>query len=231
MIRWPGRIPVGRVSEEIVHGVDLFPTIARLTRASVPADRPIDGVDQSTLFLGTSETSAREGIPIWCADRLQAVKWRQYKVHFYQQDTMVSPAVKLPLPFLFNLYTNPREDEDKPALDTWVIGSVLKIVAAFEESVKKHPLIRWARQTRIDRPEAHDDARWGRSAKWKVRQRRCVTLPIWLTLPFENMAVAGHRESRPCHDDSPGRRTCGVIVWRGLASWKLTEESGARPAD
>jgi hypothetical protein len=28
-----------------------------------------------------------------------------------------------------------------PTLDTWVIGPVRKIVAAFEESVKKHPLI------------------------------------------------------------------------------------------
>jgi hypothetical protein len=38
------------------------------------------------------------------------VKWRHYKVHFYQQETMVSPPVKLPVPFLFNLYTKPQED-------------------------------------------------------------------------------------------------------------------------
>ena len=54
---------------------------------------------------------------------------------------MVSPPVKLPVPFLFNLYTNPQEDENKPALDTWVIGPVLKMVAEFEESTKKYPLI------------------------------------------------------------------------------------------
>jgi arylsulfatase len=141
MIRWPGRVPAGRVSDQIVHGVDLFPTLASLAGASVPNDRPVDGVDQSSFFLGKTDASAREGIPIWCAERLQAVKWRQYKVHFYQQDTMISPPVRLPIPFLFNLYTNPREDPDKPTLDTWVIGPVLKIVAAFEESVKKHPLI------------------------------------------------------------------------------------------
>jgi arylsulfatase A-like enzyme len=141
MIRWPGRIPAGRVSDEIVHGVDLFPTIARLAGASVPGDRPIDGVDQGAFFLGTAAKSGREGIPIWCADRLQAVKWRNYKVHFYQQDTMVSPPVRLPVPFLFNLYINPREEEDKPALDTWVIGPVLKIIGEFEASLKRYPLI------------------------------------------------------------------------------------------
>jgi len=141
MIRWPGRVPAGRVSDQIVHGADLFPTLARITGASVPNDRPIDGVDQSDFFLAKTEKSSREGILIWCADRLQAVKWRNYKVHFYQQETMVSPAIKLGVPLLFNLYTNPREDEEKVATDSWILGPVLKMVAAFDESVKKHPLI------------------------------------------------------------------------------------------
>ncbi len=34
--------------------------------------------------------------------------------------TMVSPPVKLAIPFLFNLYTNPREDRDKQITDSWV---------------------------------------------------------------------------------------------------------------
>ena len=53
---------------------------------------------------------------------------------------MVSP-VKVGVPKLFNLYTNPREDDEKPAVDTWVVGLVLKMVAEFEQSVKTHPLI------------------------------------------------------------------------------------------
>src|SRR6476620_6263448 len=141
IIRWPGHVPAGRVSDEIVHCVDLFPTIASMAGASVPSDRPIDGVDQSSFFTGKTEASGRDGILVWCADRLQDVKWRHYKVHFYQQETMISPPVKLPLPFLFNLYTNPQEDETKTSLDSWVIGPVLKMVGEFEESVKTHPLI------------------------------------------------------------------------------------------
>jgi arylsulfatase len=141
MIRWPGKIPAGRVSDEIVHEVDLFPTLARFAGADVPTDRPIDGVDQSPFFLGESDASGREAIPIWCADRLQAVKWRNFKVHFYFQETMVSPPVELALPLLINLYTNPQEDEDETTPDSGVIGPVLKVVAEFEESVKAHPLI------------------------------------------------------------------------------------------
>ena len=49
--------------------------------------------------------------------------------------------LKLGIPLVFNLYTNPREDEEKVATETWIIGPVLKMVAEFEASVKKHPLI------------------------------------------------------------------------------------------
>ena len=52
-----------------------------------------------------------------------------------------SPPVKLPIPLLFKLYANPREDEEKTATDSWIIGPVLKMVAEFEESAKRYPLI------------------------------------------------------------------------------------------
>jgi len=129
------------LSDEIMHAVDLFPTLASMTGASLPDDRPIDGVDQSGFFFANTEKSSREGILIWCADRLQAVKWRNFKVHFYMQETMVSPPLKLGIPLLFNLHTNTREDEEKVATDGWIIGPALKMIAEFAASVKKHPLI------------------------------------------------------------------------------------------
>jgi arylsulfatase A-like enzyme len=141
MIRWPGHVPAGQVSDEIVHGVDLFPTLAKIATAAVPSDRPIDGIDQSQFFFGKAVRSARDGILIWCAERLQAVKWRNYKVHFYQQDTMVAPPVKLGVPFLFNLYSNPTEDPAKPTVESWVVGPVLKMVGEFEASLTRYPLI------------------------------------------------------------------------------------------
>ena len=139
LIRWPGKIDAGRVSNEIVHGVDMFATLARFAGAEVPTDRPFDSLDQSDFILGKTDKSAREAFPIWCADRLQAVKWRNWKLHFIRQDTMFDPPVKNPVPTIFNLYTDPREE--KPTVDSWVVGPVLKVVGEFEESVKQHPLI------------------------------------------------------------------------------------------
>jgi arylsulfatase A-like enzyme len=79
IIRWPGHVPAGRVSNEIVHEADTFTTLARIGGAAVPADRAIDGVDQTDFLLGKSDKSSREGFPVFVADRLEAVKWRNWK--------------------------------------------------------------------------------------------------------------------------------------------------------
>ena len=100
MVRWPGKITAGRVSNEIVHGVDMFATLAKFAGANVPNDRPIDSIDQSNFFLGKTEKSAREGFPIWGANTLLAVKWRNWKLHFYRQDTMFDPRSSLAFPIL-----------------------------------------------------------------------------------------------------------------------------------
>jgi arylsulfatase len=52
---------------------------------------------------------------------------------------MFDPPVKNPVPTIYNLFTDPREE--KPTADSWVVYSMLKMVGAFEESVKKYPLI------------------------------------------------------------------------------------------
>lgn len=60
-------------------------------------------------------------------------------MHFMRQDTMFDPPVKNPVPTIYNLYTDPREE--KPTPDSWVVAPILKIVVAYEQSVKQYPLI------------------------------------------------------------------------------------------
>jgi arylsulfatase len=52
---------------------------------------------------------------------------------------MLDPPVKNPVPMIYNLYTDPREE--KPTPDSWVLGPVLRIVREFEESTQRHPLV------------------------------------------------------------------------------------------
>ena len=63
IIRWPGRIPAGRVSNEIVHQIDLFPTLAAAVGADiVPKDRAIDGVNQLPFLEGKQAKSNRDSV-------------------------------------------------------------------------------------------------------------------------------------------------------------------------
>ena len=143
IVRWPGRVPAGRVSNEIVHAVDTFATFAAIAGARVPRDRPIDGVDQSDFLLGTSEKSAREGFPVFVAERLEAVKWRDYKIAFYEseRDWWATPA-KLGVPKIFNLLTDPKEQYPATLTpDGWVGVPMMQIVGEFEASAKQYPLI------------------------------------------------------------------------------------------
>jgi arylsulfatase A-like enzyme len=142
VIRWPGKVPAGRVSNEIVHIVDMYPTLARIGGAEVPKDRPIDGVDQLDFFLGKQENSNREGFPAYVADRLTAVKWRNWKMHLIWQVNMYDPPQALPLPRLFNLLTDLKEERDVGPYNTWVAVPMFKILSDFQESLRKYPPIK-----------------------------------------------------------------------------------------
>ncbi len=52
IVRWPGHVAAGSVSDEPVIGYDLLPTLASVVGFEVPSDRPIDGEDFSALFHG-----------------------------------------------------------------------------------------------------------------------------------------------------------------------------------
>ena len=142
IIRWPGKVPAGRVSNEIVHIVDMYPTLARVGGAKVPDDRPIDGVDQLDFFLGKQENSNREGFPAYVADRLYAVKWRNWKMHLIWQVNMYDLPQTLPLPKIINLLADLKEERDVGAESSWVGVPMTKIIIDLERSLKKYPPIK-----------------------------------------------------------------------------------------
>lgn len=146
IIRWPGKIAAGRVSNEIVHIMDLFTTVATITGASIPTDRVIDGVDQTDFFTGKQATSNREGLLVYIDGELHATKWRNWKLHYWWQleaqsgkDTL--GAVKLEVPYLFNLLMDPHEDTDVRTVNPWVVVPINRMISSFQASLKKYPAI------------------------------------------------------------------------------------------
>jgi arylsulfatase A-like enzyme len=82
LMRWPGRIPAGTSCAEPAMTIDLLPTIAALTGASLP-DHPIDGLDISDLVLGEpGAESPHDALYFYWGRELQAVRSGPWKLHF-----------------------------------------------------------------------------------------------------------------------------------------------------
>jgi hypothetical protein len=141
VVRWPGRIPAGQVTNEIIHQVDFFPTLAAAVGAPemVPSDRPIDGVNQLPFFEGKQPHSNR-GSVIYMAQggRVLAVKWRDWKLWY---DFSIEPGDPNPdsKVRLFNLRYDPKEETDIKDFNPGVLTVMDRIVADYEASVKRFP--------------------------------------------------------------------------------------------
>jgi arylsulfatase A-like enzyme len=155
LMRWPERVPAGRVSNEIVHVTDLFTTLAIIGGASVPADRPIDGVDQLNFFLGAREKSNREGFVYYIKQELRAAKWRNWKMHLVWETEPNAGPNHLESPLLFNLVQDPKEETDLNTVASWARTPIRRMMQELQDSLKKHPPIP---------PGAPDDYTPGRGA-------------------------------------------------------------------
>lgn len=141
ILRWPDHVPAGKVSNEIVHIVDLYTTLAHTAGAEVPQDRAVDGVDQMDFFSGRQPRSNREGFPAYVSDRLSAVKWRNWKLQFFLQDNMFDPPLALSAPRLYNLLTDLREEHNVIIENSWALHPMMGIAGRFKASLKQHPPI------------------------------------------------------------------------------------------
>ena len=139
IIRWPGQIPGGRVSNQIVSLVDFFPTLARMCGGKVPIDRPIDGVDQLDFLSGRQEKSNREHVLLFLGQKLMAVKWRNYKMHIDGLDRVDGVFEDWSFPRAFNLASDPKERWNIIWQNTWIGEEIGPFVAAYGKSVRKYP--------------------------------------------------------------------------------------------
>ncbi|MBM3892392.1 MAG: arylsulfatase, partial [Verrucomicrobia bacterium] len=83
MMRWPGKIPAGKVQDELCTMMDLLPTIARLAGAPPPR-LEIDGHDIRSLLLGERGAQSpydERGFFYYHAAQLQAVRAGPWKLY------------------------------------------------------------------------------------------------------------------------------------------------------
>jgi len=141
LVRWPGHVPAGRESNEIVHITDMFTTLLNWTGGEVPRDRVIDGLDQTAFLEGKQDESARDGFIFWNGERVYGVKWKDFKGVRVEQKYMWDPALDYGMPHIYNLKTDPKERENVAVEYGWVAAHIREMTNEFAVSVKREPPI------------------------------------------------------------------------------------------
>src|SRR4249920_3358042 len=128
ILRWPGKVPAGKVENSIVSGLDWFPTfvaaagnpniVDELLKGKQLGDRSykvhLDGYNQMDLITGKGP-SARHEIFYFTEGTLSAVRINDYKYRFTDQPNgWLGAKTKVDWPFLVNLRLDPFERTGMP---------------------------------------------------------------------------------------------------------------------
>jgi arylsulfatase len=153
MIRWPGRIPAGVVSNEIIQHHDWLPTLLaaagepdivdKLKSGHTVGDKVfrvhIDGYNLLPYLTGDVDRSPRQGLIYFSDDGdVLALRFDNWKIVFMEQRVQgtlqiwAEPFVALRLPKLFNLRTDPFEHADitSNTYYDWIIDNDYIILAS-----------------------------------------------------------------------------------------------------
>ena len=161
IIRWPGT-PGGRVSSEIVDMTDLMPTLAaaagepevvdKLKKGATYGARSyklhLDGYDQTALFSGKSEQSARNFIFYYDETVLTAIRYKQFKITFSAKEGnhWDNPLQSYGRPLITNLLMDPFErqtgDVNRQYAEhkTWVLTPIIGIAIQHLATFKEFPI-------------------------------------------------------------------------------------------
>jgi arylsulfatase A-like enzyme len=153
VVRWPGKIPAGVVSNEIVQHHDWLPTflamagepdiVEKCKKGHQAAGKTfrlhIDGYNLLPYLTGEVKKSPRQGFVYFDDDgNLVALRFDNWKVVFMEQRSRgtlalwAEPFVTLRVPKLFNLRTDPfeRADTTSNTYYNWLIDHIPQVLAA-----------------------------------------------------------------------------------------------------
>lgn len=101
---WPGVIEPGQIVGDIIHETDLYTTFARLAGAtnSIPTDRIVDGIDQTSLLLNSDTHGRRDHVFIYAGPTLGAIVKGNYKKHCINSDPTAGSGIAAAYYFLLH---------------------------------------------------------------------------------------------------------------------------------
>jgi arylsulfatase len=122
--------------------MDLFPTFAKIAGGKVPDDRIIDGIEVSDFLTGKTNKSGRDGFIVYMGNDVFAVKWRNWKIHFKEQDAWSAILRTYTMPRVYNLLNDPQELDNVLFPHTWVLKAGLPQLEEHILSLRANPPIK-----------------------------------------------------------------------------------------
>ncbi len=101
-MKWPARLPAGRKDDTPVSHIDLFTTAAAAAGVTLPADRPIDGINLLPHARGEAQGAEREAL-FWRSHGLKVVLAEGWKLQVDERQDKR---------WLFDLASDPTERRD-----------------------------------------------------------------------------------------------------------------------
>jgi arylsulfatase A-like enzyme len=134
-IAWmPGRIKP-RVTSEVVHAMDLFPTALALAATPLPNDITLDGLDLGPLLFKFTPLPARPFF-YYRGDQLFACRLGEWKAHFTTQNGYGQPnAESHDPPLLFHLGRDPSEKRNVASQNAEVLAQIADAVRTHQSGV------------------------------------------------------------------------------------------------
>ena len=149
-IRWPGHVAPNTKTNAMFSIMDWMPTLATAIGAKLPTDRPIDGVDQTSLIKGKSKEGNREALLTFIGPDLTAVRWKQWRFYFkdegqtgtnYQKlEGIYANSAPMYFPKMYNIQMDPHEDVNVAGYDILFGSFAIAEVEKFAKSAKQYPI-------------------------------------------------------------------------------------------
>ena len=141
--RWPGKIPAGKTSTELITMMDMLPTLAALSGGEKPKDRIIDGHDIRPLLFGEPDArSPYDAFFYYYTDQLQAVRSGPWKLYLAgaKRDAKGGKNASSD-PKLFHLINDPDEKDDQSKRQPDIVQRLLAHTETIRADLgeKNHP--------------------------------------------------------------------------------------------
>ncbi len=130
IVRWPGRVPAGKVCAELVTLMDLLPTFAALTHGTLSNQNAIDGKNIWPLLSGAADArSPHDAFYYYTQDQLQAVRagpWKLYLPLAQRRARNGKVEHATDGARLYNVVTDPGEKQNVAAAQTGMVAALQK---------------------------------------------------------------------------------------------------------